>query len=161
MGFDDAELMRDELARRLRRHQIFEEKDSEQLISIVNVVPSKYCEIVEVDVQLGSFIVRIRIINIKGKSPLHGCECIGVGCFGKVYKYPSATSSRAVKCFEVKSVEYLNNYLFLAVVEYGFLKMASSIGCAPETKRDAFDLFVYKEEERSKGSEEAKHTYCI
>lgn len=115
MRFDDAELIRDELVRKLRRHQIFEEKHSGQLISIINVLPSKYCEIVEVDVQLGSFIVRISIINIKGKSPLHGCECIGVGGFGKVYKYHSSTFSRAVKCFEVKSKEFLNNYLFLAV----------------------------------------------
>lgn len=95
--------------------------------------------------QLGTLIVRIKIINIKGKSPLHGCECIGVGGFGKVYKYHSGTSSRAVKCFDVKSDEYFNNYLFLAVVEYGFTKIASIIGCGPEIKREAFDLFVYKD----------------
>jgi hypothetical protein len=133
MNFGDIVSLRESLVKQLKKYHIYEESmQSSKPINFLNINSSKYCEIIELDVNICWLLFKIRIINIKEESPIHACTCIGSGTYGKIYRYESLNSARAVKCFQINQKDGLEDYLTLAITEYCILKTASIIRSGPE-----------------------------
>lgn len=50
---------------------------------------------------------------------------------------------RAVKCLEIRNTFSFERELLSVLLEYGYMKIASALECAPYTEFGSFDIMVY------------------
>lgn len=97
---------------------------------------------------MGTFILKIKILNVDKASPLSRRQIDQAGRFGNVYRIPFYGIEIAIKSFSLAELnqEQIQTKISLAIEEYCITKICDALECGPSVIQPfGFDLIIFND----------------